>query len=111
VVEQVKSTINISDWSDPFVLAGGLPSPTTPAIPTAQVLSTDGTTSQLRFQSDWDVSYFIVTDNAGTPALVSSGDADINGTYTVSGMTVGTAYRITAYSSQDVASATLIYTV
>lgn len=109
IAEQVKSTINISDWSDLFVLAGGLPSPTTPATPTAQVLSTDGTTSQVRFQSDWDVSYFIVTDNAGTPALVSSGDADINGTYTVSGLAVGTAYRISAYSSQDVASATLLY--
>ena len=108
--EQVKSVINISDWSDTFALAAGLPSPAPiPATPTPQVLSTDGTTSQVRFQSDWDVAYFIVTDNAGTPALVSAGDADINGTYTVSGLAVGTAYRITAYSSQDVASATLLY--
>jgi len=107
--EQVKSTVNISDWSDVTRYAYDL-TPTAPATPTVTVLSTDGVTSAIKITSSWDTSYFIVRNSSGT-SIINGGDAKIDGTYQVTGLTVGTTYKITAYSSLDVPSADLNYLI
>ncbi|MCW1844116.1 phage tail protein [Prosthecomicrobium hirschii] len=107
--EQVKSTVNISDWCDITRYSYDL-TPTAPATPTVAVLSTDGVTSAIEITSSWDTSYFIIRNSSGT-SIINGGDSKINGTYQVTGLTVGTTYKITAYSALDVPSADLSYLV